>query len=74
MKSDTVAYLAFTVLFLVCTVVFLGFVLIAWLGWTVGLLWMAPATPFVLFILWRLYGYASLDKTGIRDAGERRDQ
>ena len=57
MKADTLAYLAFAVLFLVCTVVFLGFVLIAWLGWTFGLLWMAPTTPFVLFILWRLHGY-----------------
>ena len=57
---NTVAYVSFAVIFLICTVVFLGFVLIAWLGWLLGLLWLAVATPFVLLILWQLHGYTTI--------------
>jgi hypothetical protein len=60
MKSDTLAYAAFGVLFLVCTVVLLGFVLIAWLGLALGLLWMGAATPFAVFILILFYRYSGL--------------
>jgi hypothetical protein len=67
MKTDTLVYAAFGVLFLVCTVVLLGFVLIAWFGLTPGLLWMAAATPFAVFILILLYRYSGLGQE--RDLG-----
>ncbi len=57
---NTVAYVSFAVIFLICTVVFIGFVLIAWLGWLLGLLWLAVATPFALIILWQLHGYTTV--------------
>ena len=68
---NALAYLAFAVIFLICTVVFLGFVLVSWLGWVLGLLWIAVATPFALFILWRLYGYTNVRDTEILSAEKR---
>lgn len=65
---NAAAYIAFAVIFLVCTVVFLGFVLVAWLGWALGLLWIAVATPFALFVLWRLYGCSNVRDTEIPGA------
>jgi hypothetical protein len=67
---NAAAYFTFTVLFLICTVVFLGLVLVAWLGWTVGLLWAAVATPFVMFFLWRLYPYSGLGSKPGRFIGD----
>jgi hypothetical protein len=67
MKTDTLVYAAFGALFLVCTVVLLGFVLIAWLGLTPGLLCMAAATPFAVFILVLFYRYSGLGQE--RDLG-----
>jgi hypothetical protein len=63
---NAVAYVAFAAVFLTCTVVFLGFVLVAWLGWTLGLLWTAVVTPFAVFLIWRLHGYASFRNTGVQ--------
>ncbi len=60
MKTDALAYAAFAALFLVCTVALLGFVLVAWLGLTLGLLWMAAAAPFALLTLILLYRYSGL--------------
>jgi hypothetical protein len=71
---NAVAYAAFAVMFLICTVVVLGFVLVAWLGWTLGLLWVSVPTPFLLFFLWRLYGYTSLRSREIQDGRERRSR
>ncbi len=71
MKTDTLAYLAFAVVFLTCTVVFLGFVLVGWLGWVLGLLWTAVALPFALFVLWRLYGYTKVRNPEILSAEKR---
>ena len=68
---NAAAYIAFAVIFLICTVVFLGFVLVSWLGWVLGLLWIAVATPFVLFVLWRLYGYTTVHDTEILSAEKR---
>lgn len=70
MRSETLVYLAFGIIFLVCTVVFLGFVLAAWLGWILGLLWMAAATPFMVFLLWRLYSYSFLPSSNARHNGQ----
>ncbi|MFN0147336.1 MAG: hypothetical protein ACKVT1_12560 [Dehalococcoidia bacterium] len=70
MRTDTLAYIAFGILFLTCTVVVLGFVMIAWLGITLGLLWMAAATPFVVFMLILLYRYR-LGDAGGSGHGER---
>jgi hypothetical protein len=67
---NAVAYIAFAIIFLICTVVFLGFVLVGWLGWVLGLLWMAVATAFVVFILWQLYRYTSSGNTEIPGDGE----
>jgi hypothetical protein len=63
-KSETLAYVAFAILFLVCTAGVLGFVLIAWLGMTLGVLWMAAAASFVVVMLFLLYGYSGLGAAG----------
>lgn len=68
---NALAYLAFAIIFLICTVVFLGFVLVSWLGLVLGLLWIAVATPFALFILWRLNGYTNVRDTEILSAEKR---
>ncbi len=69
---NAVAYVAFAVMFLACTVVILGFVLISWFGWVLGALWMAVATPFALYVLWRLYRYSGLGAPGRGGNGEGR--
>lgn len=71
MKTDTLAYLAFAVVFLICTVVFLGFVLVGWLGLVLGLLWAAVALPFALLVLWQLYGYTRVGDQEILSAGKK---
>lgn len=70
MKTETLVYVAFGIIFLVCTVVFVGFVLVAWLGWMLGLLWMGAATPFVVFLLWRLYAASRLPSANARHNGQ----
>ncbi len=65
-----VAYMAFALMFLACTVVFLGLVFVSWLGWMLGALWMAVAAPFALYIVWRLYRYSGLGAPRNRDDGE----
>ena len=68
---NATAYVAFAVIFLICTVIFLGFVLTNWLGWLLGLAWIAVATPFAVFVLWRLYGYTNVRNTEILSAEKR---
>ncbi len=71
MKADTLAYLAFAVVFLTCTVVFLAFVLVGWLGWVLGLLWSAAVLPFALLVLWQLYVYTNVREKEFPSAEER---
>lgn len=64
MRTDTLAYVAFGIIFLVCTVVLLGFV-----GVTPGLLWMAAVAPLVVFMLILLYWYSRLGDGGAPRGG-----
>lgn len=71
MKADTLAYLAFAAVFLTCTVVFLAFVLVGWLGWVLGLLWAAAVLPFALLVLWQLYVFANVGEKEFPKAAHR---
>ncbi|MBI5946965.1 MAG: hypothetical protein HY875_02365 [Chloroflexi bacterium] len=59
MRDDDLAYVAFAAFFLVCTVVAVGFVLIAWLGLAFGLAWIAAVAPFAVFLLILLRRYSA---------------
>lgn len=71
MKTEKLAYLAFGGIFLTCTVAFLGFVLVGWLGWELGLLWTAVPMPFALYLLWRLYRSTEVREGEILSAEKR---
>jgi predicted ferric reductase len=58
---NRLAAMALLAFFVVCTGAFLAFLLIAWLGWLFGLLWVAAALVLVLPLLWRISRY-----TGVR--------
>lgn len=62
MNQDRLAYLAFAAVFAVCVVFLVGFAAVAWLGFTLGILWGLAIVPLVVGVLTLLFRYSGLGR------------